>query len=265
MPPTPPKLLISVVNAQEALQAHQAGADIIDIKDPSQGPLGMPSALTIYSVVQALFPPLPLGEGRGEGRPRMHLTPILPTLSIALGELIQEPNLLDLPPTIKYAKVALRAASPSWPLHLSHIFESRPDITPVLALYAPMDEDESATLGPHFADPITAITKACQAGAEGILIDTHTKDGRSLLDTLYWPLLPQIIAHTHAQGLWIALAGSLKLHHLPSLLPLGADILGLRGGVCSNHDRNASIDPEKIKQFKSALSPSPPGAGRGPG
>ena len=37
------KLLVSVVSAEEARLALAGGADIIDVKDPSEGALGAPS------------------------------------------------------------------------------------------------------------------------------------------------------------------------------------------------------------------------------
>ena len=37
------KLLVSVVSADEARRALAGGADIIDVKDPREGPLGAPS------------------------------------------------------------------------------------------------------------------------------------------------------------------------------------------------------------------------------
>ncbi len=239
--PSIPKLLISVVNAHEALQARDAGADIIDIKDPTRGPLGMPSLQTVNEIAAAL--------------PASSKT----TLSLALGELIDQPSLQNLPPGITFAKAALANAPAHWPALFKNTFAPRPDITPVLALYAPMHAREAQALGQAFADPIATITLAKNAGAKGILIDTATKDGRSLLDTFYWPMLPQIITHTHSLGLWIALAGSLRPSHIPTLLPLNPDILGFRGGVCTNHNRNATIDPTKIHELKSVLPPSPSG------
>ena len=42
-----PKLLLSVRNALEANLALEAGVDLIDIKEPSAGPLGAASAAVI--------------------------------------------------------------------------------------------------------------------------------------------------------------------------------------------------------------------------
>ena len=45
------RLLVSVVSAREARRALAGGADIIDVKDPSQGPLGAPSPRVLSEVV----------------------------------------------------------------------------------------------------------------------------------------------------------------------------------------------------------------------
>jgi (5-formylfuran-3-yl)methyl phosphate synthase len=270
MPPKTPKLLISITTPAEALAAHAAGADIIDIKDPTTGPLGMPSLQTIQQITTTLFPSDQTPDPRPQTLPH-------PTIfSLALGELAEIPHSplfklttnspsdtthYPLPTThlrpFSFAKTALANAPANWPTLFRNLFNQLPQITPVLALYAPMHPRESQALGQAHADPISTITLAAQHGARGILLDTYTKDGRSLLDSLYAPFLPAIIHHTHALGLWIALAGSLRLHHIPTLLKLNPDILGFRGAACTNHNRTASIDPEKIQQLKSALHPTP--------
>jgi uncharacterized protein (UPF0264 family) len=231
------RLLISVVSAQEALLAQESGADIIDIKDPARGPLGMPDPQVAIQTVGALM--------AGYERPA-------PT-SMALGELIDKPNLTQAPRGVLFAKAALAGADENWPALFRETFAPRPDITPVLALYAPMDQAEADRLGPAHSDMTRTLTLAQAAGARGVLFDTFTKDGRSLLDTLCWPLLPTLLDHARALGLWTALAGSLRTGHLPEVIQLRPDIIGMRGAACANHDRNAGIDAGKIREIKQAM------------
>jgi uncharacterized protein (UPF0264 family) len=57
------KLLVSVRNAEEARAALRGGADVIDVKEPDNGPLGMAGAEAIAAVVDVV------GEGlRAEGQ-----------------------------------------------------------------------------------------------------------------------------------------------------------------------------------------------------
>lgn len=66
-----PLLLVSVVDLAEAEAAWQGGADLIDIKNPTQGPLGAPSPTTIKSICTRLAKKRPTSVAIGEfpGRP----------------------------------------------------------------------------------------------------------------------------------------------------------------------------------------------------
>ena len=48
------QLLVSVRNAEEAVQAADSGADIIDVKEPEFGSLGFAGGATIREVVDAV-------------------------------------------------------------------------------------------------------------------------------------------------------------------------------------------------------------------
>ena len=65
-----PQLLVSVRNPEEALLAVRGGADIVDVKEPSAGPLGMAPLDTLRHILQTF-----------ENIPQP------PPLSFALGEL----------------------------------------------------------------------------------------------------------------------------------------------------------------------------------
>ena len=60
------KLLVSVVNAAEARTALDAGADLIDVKDPTRGSLGAPDLATIRSVVAEVAKAAPVSVALGE-------------------------------------------------------------------------------------------------------------------------------------------------------------------------------------------------------
>ena len=50
----PPRLLVSVRNAEEAIAACCGGADIIDVKEPLNGSLGRASAEVMESIAASL-------------------------------------------------------------------------------------------------------------------------------------------------------------------------------------------------------------------
>ena len=96
------RLLVSVQNAAEARAAVDGGAELIDVKQPSRGSLGMATLDDITQVAEFL-------EDSGHGQP----------LSVALGEIgdwMDGVEVPPLPPTVAVVKMGLtRAANrPDW-------------------------------------------------------------------------------------------------------------------------------------------------------
>ena len=60
------RLLVSVVDADEARTAAAAGADIVDVKNPAEGSLGAPSPAVIASVRAAVPAELPVSAAIGD-------------------------------------------------------------------------------------------------------------------------------------------------------------------------------------------------------
>lgn len=60
------QLLVSVRNAEEAVQAADSGADIIDVKEPEFGSLGFAGGATIREVVDAVAGRIPVSAALGE-------------------------------------------------------------------------------------------------------------------------------------------------------------------------------------------------------
>lgn len=100
--------------------------------------------------------------------------------------------------------------------------------------------------------PWPLVRAAKKAGAGAVMLDTSRKDGRSLFDNMTIPEISRFLALARAAGLKTALAGSLKLSHLPELSRLGPDIIGLRGAVCLGGDRSRSVCPKRLAAVKEA-------------
>ena len=60
------RLLVSVVSAAEARRALAGGADIIDVKDPSEGALGAPAPRVLSEVVEAVGGAAPVSVALGD-------------------------------------------------------------------------------------------------------------------------------------------------------------------------------------------------------
>src|SRR3954470_2240890 len=60
------RLLVSVVDAGEARAAAEAGADIVDVKNPAEGSLGAPSPAVIAAVREAVEAERPVSAAIGD-------------------------------------------------------------------------------------------------------------------------------------------------------------------------------------------------------
>lgn len=240
MKPRRVQLLVSVRSAGEALAALDGGADIIDIKDPSKGPLGMASLRTIERVLDAV-------NGRAP-------------VSAALGELADVSKDLTLPSGLSFAKAGLHGQRTArWQSRLSRLFEGIGGARAVGVVYI----DCLGGNDPHRSPEFDALLRwAVGHGAAGILIDTFKKTGGGLFQTTLpdpkwreWTrkLIGQYVREARAAKLFIALAGQLSGATLEEALTLEPDILAVRGAACFGGDRNAGIDAQRVAGLRSLI------------
>ena len=216
-----PRLLISVRNEVEAIDALFGGADVIDVKEPSRGALGAADIDTVKKIVAAV-------AGR---RP----------VSIALGEL-KENWSGRLPGGIEYAKIGLAGAAQSWQDRLAACFDAITPVKPIVVAYA----DYKRVAAP----PVEQVLDwAIEYGATGVLIDTAIKKGGGLFDWLSEGKLLRLIARAHEAGLIAALAGSLRGQQLVNVIEMGADIIAVRGAACAWGDRQGQINPQRVRDL----------------
>ena len=237
------QLLVSVRNVDEAIVAFEGGADIIDVKEPNDGSLGCAAPGTIREIAQGL----------------REVTFGLQRLSLALGELSEWENSsrLELCHAIQFAtpgflKLGLAGThgsheTRSWTEEWRRVRTMIPGIHGWVAVaYADHLQADSPSI--H-----SVLNAAIEAECQILLIDTHTKDGTSLGDRVSTGDLQLIRQTTRQHGLKLALAGQVKLADLPTLLPIGPDIVAVRGAVCDHGNRTATVDRLLVKQFRDAL------------
>jgi uncharacterized protein (UPF0264 family) len=219
------QLLISVRNTEEAHLACDAGADLIDIKEPGRGPLGAADGSTVRAIVAAVAQRV--------------------QVSAALGELLHDKRVLA-PADLKglaYAKCGLAgcAARADWmDLWSTEISRFPMGVAPVAVVYA-----DDAAAAP---DVESVVAAAERVGAPVVLIDTHDKSQGSLM--VHWSLdkVRHIVCRIHHSGLKVALAGSLDALLVEQLLPLGPDIIAARGAACSG-GRTGRLDPVLVMRL----------------
>lgn len=223
-------LLVSVRSAEEAWDALQGGAAMIDVKEPAGGALGAASAATWQSVLAAV-------DSR---RPT----------SAALGELTDDDVLQRAAAAggFDYAKVALAGCDGErgWRSRLADVFAALPPgVAPVTACYA----DRAAARSPGVWE---LLETSVELNARGLLIDTFDKRRGGLLTAAGEPQLRRVADAARQAGLLLVLAGSLRERQLRRAAALRPDYIGVRGAVCSGA-RTARLQRARVEKLARAL------------
>jgi uncharacterized protein (UPF0264 family) len=85
------------------------------------------------------------------------------------------------------------------------------------------------------------------------MLDTADKRRGSLPRIVSADVMGRFIASVRRAGMFAGLAGSLRADDVPSLLPLGPDVLGFRGGLCRLGDRTGTLDKEAVRAVRRAI------------
>jgi uncharacterized protein (UPF0264 family) len=229
-----PGWLASVTDAREALLARDAGADVLDAKNPSAGALG---ALPLHVV----------REMRAALGPR-------PLLSATTGDLVDMParDLADasralLDAGVDVVKIALYPAS-----SLADCIDALAPLARRHALVGVLLADRLH--GPCAPQRLHGLLGAmARSHWAGVVLDTADKSAGALPERMPAQGLREFIAHARAHGLLCGLAGSLRAHHVGELAPLRPDLLGFRGALCSAALRTAGLDATRVAEVAAAM------------
>lgn len=221
------QLLISVTNTHEALMAIEAGADIIDIKNPTAGALGA----------------LPLAETRQICQIVAGHRPV----SATIGEIQMKPELLmyALEHTAATGVDIVKVGFYGREHHSACIQALQALTTKGIRLIAVLFADQQADIG--------LLPELESTGFYGVMLDTLKKDGNNLLDYKSPEELQRFVINAKSCQLWCGLAGSLALEHVPTLHQLNPDYLGFRGAVCENSNRKYALDKNRIGRLHKVL------------
>lgn len=225
------RLLVSVTSAEEAAAALEGGADLIDVKDPSRGPLGMAHHEAVAAVCGVVGGRVPVSAALGEWSPDV--------LTAAAWH-------LELP--LQYVKWGLAGytGGPAWGEDLLETRRQVPAGTEVVAVaYADWERANSVP-------PAEVARFAKRFRFRAFLLDTFAKDGKSLLDVMPLAAVADLVAAVKRGGVPVAVGGSLKLEQVPQLVEAGADWLAVRGAVCVGGKRDAGLDPVRLKKWRAA-------------
>lgn len=230
------QLMISVVSAEEALEALNGGAQILDVKNPAEGSLGAQSPGVIREIK------LLAGDGC--------------QVSAAIGDMPNLPGTAALAALgaascgVNFVKVGLHGTkTPEEAIVLlREVKKATQDLPAMIIAGAYADFERAGTLDPKHLPGIAAA-----AGVGGCLVDTAIKDGKTLFDFLKPEEVRALAEESHAAGLVFAVAGALGEKDLPGVLQLGADVVGLRTAACRDNVRNGQLDGERVRRLLAAI------------
>jgi uncharacterized protein (UPF0264 family) len=217
-----------VASPEEAQIVLQAGADIIDLKNPARGALGALPPATIRTIVSSFAGSAPLSATVGD-------LPMIPgRICNAVAATAQC--------GVDYVKIGVFDD----PQRADCIRALRPlceqGIRIVVVIFA--DRNPDPGLLPLIAG----------SGCAGAMLDTAGKRDGGLRSCLNPEQLADFVEQSRRLGLLTGLAGSLTAADIPSLLALAPDYLGFRGALCSHGERTTRLDPAAIAGIR-ALSP----------
>lgn len=231
-----PKLLISIWTVDEVPEVIDSDADIIDVKDPSTGSLGLPSLNVVLSVVNSVRNYKEISVAIGDVRDYSHtLSYIAYTLSLL---------------NVNYIKIGIEMNDYDKAVYtVSQIrrtiayCNSKTDI--VLVSYA--DWKSIGTLEPLKVIDLAKVTKV-----QGVMIDTRIKNGKSTFDHIPLRYLEEFVLNANRSGLYTAIAGGLRIEHIPTCVSLGFNVIGVRTAACSGN-RLGRVSREAINALKMAI------------
>ena len=213
-------LLVSVRSAEEALAAVRGGATVIDVKEPSRGPLGRADP-AIWAEVRSVVPPT------------------IP-VSLAMGELVDWQDWADSVRDfdfqgIRFVKLGLAGVGADWAgrwLEILRAFPQGPGWVGVV--YA----DWRAANSPS---PDALLDVALESpDCVGILVDTWDKSRPSSLglseEWVRW------VSRVHESKRFLALAGGLDRAAIGRLGPLRPDLFAVRSAACAGNRRLAEVN-----------------------
>jgi len=235
--PLAPRLLVSVVTADEVEAALEGGADVVDVKNPAEGSLGAPSPSLLRRVRARVAPPA--------------------ILSVALGD---APHL---PGTLSLAAAGAAACGADY-VKVGLLGSARPDqaVELLAAVRRALEEENPAArlVAVAYADaprvralpPADLPAAAREAGAHGVMLDTAVKDGTSSISALGAAALADLLAEARRLGLLTALAGALGGEDLSRAAEWAVDLVGVRGAACDG-GRGGRVSAARVRALRATL------------
>lgn len=227
------RMLVSVRDVPEALEAARAGVDFIDLKDPAAGALGGLPLPTLCAICAALHADR---GGATVGRPLISATiGDLPAHAVArIVHRVQRVAASG----VDLVKVGVPGRGAAARPLLAALAGLPLAVVPVLLADEGLDAD--------------VVDAACAPAFAAVMADTEGKRAGSLLQRVAAAELRQFIAAARAAQVAVGLAGALRAADLDALAVLRPDFVGFRTAVCEG-SRAGRLDPQRLNALQSQL------------
>ena len=222
------------------MESIRGGANIVDVKNPKEGSLGANFPRIIKQVKEVVPESVEVSATLGD-------LPNLPgTASLAaLGAAVSGADY------VKAGLLGVKTSEEATTL-MNEVCKAVKEYDGGLKIIAAGYAD-FRTVG--CVDPLELPEVAHRVEADGVLVDIKVKNGKSnLFNFLTDQELKEFVEKAHDNNLIVALAGSLDKQHIPRVHDLAADIIGVRGAVCTNKDRLGEVQREKVMEFTKEIS-----------
>jgi uncharacterized protein (UPF0264 family) len=225
------QLLVSVRDVAEALAAVAAGADLIDLKEPSVGALGALPLHVVHEVVQAL---------RAAG----HAHPVSATVGdwpLQARDALLEQVRATAACGVDVVKVGIPRGDGA--AALLAVLAARP--VPVVPVFFGDEGVDEALLA-----------LACWLPFPALMLDTADKRAGSLFEHLDAAAVRHFVERVQGAGRLAGVAGSLRLTQAALLRELAPDYAGFRGALCKD-GRGTALQPQRVHALVQAFGLHP--------
>lgn len=221
------RMLASVLSVAEATLAVEAGADIIDLKDPARGALGALDARIARDIVDTVGSFAATSATVGDF-PAMdpHAVTAAADATARLG--------------VNYVKVGFWGTARD--VECARALAALATHTRLVAvLFADLPQ------APALVDTLA------HAGFTGVMYDTADKRASPLRLLKSETDLALFVRRAQGLGLLCGLAGKLRQPDIAPLLALRPDYLGFRGALCIAGERAGHLDPHALAAVRAAI------------
>ena len=218
-------MLASVTGPDEAEIAVRQGADIVDLKDVTNG-FGAVSLEVLQATISAV-------AGRCQ---------VSAVVGVLAADFEQVGGV-----ALSFAKAGAHYVKIGLPLD-----DNRRDW---IRAFAPLMHGPKI-IGVMFADDgadNSLIQLLAQCGFAGVMLDTAHKTGKRLVEHMDIPTLSSFVEAARSYHLVTGLAGSIDTPDVPRLLLANPDVLGFRGALCLAQNREGGIDPDAVARIRSLI------------